>query len=185
MANEVKMLPPNITVLWVPLVPGIADINAPTAEQLEFNLETPEEGAAYNITCAITQSDFTAQFTSRDTNNDKSLCDDSNVETPIYKNYEVSLTAFRDEDTPDDKPESVYNVFYELFRTPLQNGYIVTRVGKQNDEEFVDGDHVQIFLVRSGDPQNVHNEGEPIKMTVEFLPQGQSSNGYAIVGGGS
>lgn len=185
MAGEIKMLPPNITVLWVPLENGIADINAPQAEELVFTLDggIEDPGPAYNITCAITQSDFTANFTERDTNDDKSLCDDSNVATPIYKNYEVALTAFRDANIENN--ESVYNLFYGLFRKPLQPGYIVTRIGKLHDEPFVDGDDVQVFEVLSGDPQNVHNDGEPVKMTVNFFPQGSSSNGYVAVGGES
>lgn len=185
MAGEIKMLPPNITVLWVPLANGIADLDAPTTEELGFTLDVDasDVGPAYNITCAITQSDFAANFTARDTNDDKSLCDNSNVETPIYKNYEVTLTAFRDADIENN--ESVYNLFYELFRQPLQPGYIVTRIGKLHNEPMVDGDHVQVFEVLSGDPQNVHNDGEPIKMTVNFFPQGSSSDGYAVVGGES
>lgn len=180
MANEVKMLPPAITVLWVPGTDSIADINAPTAAELDF-----EAGPAVNITCAITQSDFTLGFTERDTNDDKSLCDDSNVETPIYKNYEATLTFFRDANA--DEVLSVYNIAYDLFRTPLQPGFLVTRVhdSKQATDPIVDGDHVQVFYFLSGDPMNVHNDGEPVKMTVNFYPQGRSSNGYVIVGGGS
>lgn len=182
MANELKMLPPNITVLWVPEPPGIADINVPTADELVW-VEDAATGPAVNITCAITQADFTLGFTERDTNTDKSLCDDSNVATPIYKNYEATLTFFRDADL--DNAASVYNIAYELFRTPLQPGYLVTRVGKLNTEPIVDGDDVQIFYVLSGDPIDVHNDGEPVKMTVNFFPQGRSSNGYVTVGGGS
>lgn len=184
MAGELKMLPPNITVLWVPLDPGIADIDAPAATELEFVLDDETmTGPAFNITCAITQSDFTANFTARDTNNDKSLCDNSNVETPIYKNYEVTLTAFRDAVIANN--ESVYNLFYDLFRKPLQPGYIVTRIGYLHDVPFENGQDVQVFEVLSGDPQNVHNDGEPVKMTVNFFPQGRSSNGYVAVGGDS
>lgn len=183
MAGEVKMLPPNITVLWVPDPPGIADVNAPTAAELAFTTDVlpPDGGPAYNITCAIAQDDFTAQFTDRDTNNEKSLCDDSNSELPVTKNFEVSLTFFRDANLDNDA--SVYNVAYELFKTPLQPGYIVTRVGYQNDEPFVDGQDVQVFYVLSADPQNIHADGESVKMTVPFLQQGRSSNGYVPVGG--
>lgn len=172
MAGEVKMLPPNIRVDWIPDPPGIEDINAPTAEELN---------AGENITCALTSADYTLGWTDRDTNDDKSLCDDSNVQTPIYKNYEANLTAFRDAD--DTNTESVYNVFYDLFRTPLQSGYLVERVGKQHDEPYVDGDDVSIFKVISGDPRTLHNDGEPVKMQVAFLAQGQSSNGIVEVGG--
>lgn len=183
MANEQKLLPPSITVLWVPGEDGIADVNAPTAEELEFDLEDPETGVAYNISCAITQSDYTAQFTDRDTDNTKSLCDDSNVETPIYKNYEVTLTFFLDAD--ETTVESAYNVAYELFKTPLSYGYIVTRVRHPYDTPFEDGQDVQVFYVQAGDPQIVHEEGAPVRMTVPFLPQGRSSNGLVPVGGGS
>lgn len=175
MANEQKMLPPNIRVDWIPDAEGLfEDINNPSAEELN---------GGTNISCAISQNDFTAAFTARDTNDEKSLCDDSNVQTPVYKNYEVNLTAFRDRNI--DNNESVYNQFYELFRTPLQMGYIVTRIGYHADEDYADGQDVQIFKVESGDPVNVHNNGEPIKMTVNFFPQGRSSDGYAVVGGSS
>lgn len=183
MANEMKMLPPNIAVLWVPGPDGIADPNAPTEAELAFDLENPETGPAYNISCAITQSDFTLGFTARDTNTDKSLCDDSNVETPIYKNYEGTLTFFRDADL--DNVESVYNVAYELFKTPLSYGWLVVRVGKPHDAPFVDGDDVQVFYFQAGDPTSVHNDNEPVKLTVPFMPQGRSSDGFVPVGGGS
>lgn len=183
MANEQKLLPPSMAVLWVPQDPGIDDVNAPTPEELVFDLENPTTGPAYNISCAIVQSDFTAQFTDRDTNTDKSLCDDSNVEIPIYKNYEVTLTFFLDAD--ETTVESAYNVAYELFKTPLSYGYIVTRVRYHYSAPFEDGQDVQVFYVQATDPQIVHNEGEPVKMTVNFLPQGSSSNGLVPVGGGS
>lgn len=175
MADEVKMLPPNIRVDWVPAGDDVfEDINAPTAEDLN---------SGTNISCAISQNDFTLGFTERDTNDEKSLCDDSNVQTPVYKNYEGALTAFRDANIENN--ESVYNQFYELFRTPLQNGYLVSRVGYPNGQEYEEGQDVQIFFFQSGDPVNVHNNGEPVKMTVNFFPQGRSTDGYAVVGGSS
>lgn len=175
MANEVKMLPPNIRVDWIPAGEGVLDnINEPTVEELNEGI---------NISCAISQNDFTLAFSERDTNDEKSLCDDSNVQTPVYKNYEGSLTAFRDADIENN--ESVYNQFYELFRTPLQMGYLVSRVGYPADLPYESGQDVQIFYFQSGDPVNVHNNGEPVKMTVNYFAQGRSSNGYVAVGGSS
>lgn len=175
MAGEQKMLPPNIRVDWIEAGDtALADINIPTAEELN---------AGVNISCAISQNNFTAAFTARDTNDEKSLCDSANVQTPTYKNYEVALTAFRDRNIENN--QSVYNEFYELFKTPLQLGYIVTRVGYPADLPYADGQDVQIFYVQSGDPANVHNNGEPVKMTVNYFPQGQSSDGYVTVGGTS
>lgn len=180
MANEQKMLPPNIRVDWIPLTTGeegtssIANVDAPTVEELN---------AGENITCAITSSDYTLGWTDRDTDDSKSLCDDSNVENPVYKNYEADLTFFRDANL--DNNESVYNLAYDLFKTPLQQGYLVERVGRPNDEPYVDGDEVSIFQVLSGDPRTMHEDGVPVRMQLRFYMQGRSSNGIVTVGGES
>lgn len=174
MAGEEKMLPPNVTVTWVPGEAGIEDINAPTAEELN---------AGENITCAITSADYTLGWTERDTDDSKSLCDDSNVETPIYKNYEADLTFFRDSDRENN--ESVYNTVYELFKIPRQRGLLVERVGKNADAEYVDGDEVSVFDFLSGDPRTLHEDGVAVRMQTMFYPQGRSSNGIVPVGGSS
>lgn len=172
MAGEQKMLPPNVTVTWVPGTDGIADVNAPTATELN-------DGE--NITCAITSADYTLGWTERDTDDSKSLCDDSNVQTPIYKNYEANLTFFRDADL--DNENSTYNIAHDLFKTPKQPGYLVERVGKQSDEEYVDGDEVSVFYVLSGDPRTMHEDGVAVREQVMFYPQGVSSDGIVNVGG--
>lgn len=175
MAGEVKMLPPNIRVDWYEDADGIfEDLNNPTAEDLNSGV---------NISCAISQNDFTLGATASDTNDEKSLCDGANVQTPTYKNYEATLTFFRDGNV--DNVESVYNEAYELFKTPRQSGYLATRVGYPATTDYEDGQDVQIFKVMSDTPQNVHNNGEPVKMTVAFFPQGQSTDGYVTVGGAS
>lgn len=175
MAGEQKMLPPNIRVDWIEAGDDVLEvIDIPTAEELN---------AGTNISCAISQNNFTAAFTARDTNDEKSLCDSANVQTPTYKNYEVALTAFRDANIENNT--SVYNEFYELFKTPLSLGYVVVRVGYPATLPYADGQDVQIFYVQAGDPASVHNNGEPVKMTVNYFPQGRSSNGFVTVGGTS
>lgn len=174
MANEQKMLPPNIRVDWIPADPGIADINAPEASELN-------DGE--NISCAITSADYTLGWTDRTTDDSKSLCDDSEFENPIYKNYEADLTFFRDRNR--EEVASVYNIAYELFRTPLQDGFLVERVGKPYDEPYVDGDEVSVFAVLSGDPRTMHEDGVPVRMQLRFYMQGRSSNGIVTVGGES
>lgn len=174
MANEQKMLPPNIRVDWVPGTDGISDVNAPTVDELD---------AGTNISCAITQPDFTLGFTDRDTDNTKSLCAGSNVAIPIYKNYEANLTFFRDRNI--DEVESVYNEAYELFKNPLQQGFLVKRVGYAYDDEYADGQDVQVFAVESGDPTTMHEDGVPVRMQVMFYMRGESSDGYVPIGGAS
>lgn len=169
-----KMLPPNVSVWWVPSVDGIEDVNSPTAEEVN---------AGVDISCAITVDGFTLGWTDRDTDDSRSLCDTDNVENPTAKNVEADLTFFLDADFADN--ESVYNQAMELFETPLQRGYLVQRIGKNPNSEplAASGDRVTVFDVLSGDP-NIENDGSaPVRMQVRFYPQGTSSDGIVTVNG--
>lgn len=169
----VKMLPPNVTVWWVPddAHGGIEDIDAPTAAEIN---------AGTNISCAIVDP-YTLGWTDRDIDDTASICDDSNVENPTRKNYEGDITFFRDANMDDDT--SVFNEARDLFRVPLQQGYMVQRIGKNpNDEpDAAEGDEVSVFLFLSGDPNIVKNNDAPVQMQVRFYAQGQSSNGLVDV----
>jgi hypothetical protein len=170
-----KMLPPNVTVWWVPLAPGIEDIDAPSAAEIN---------AGTNISCAIVDP-YTLGWTDRDTDDSASICDDSNVETPTRKNYEGNLSLFRDADLTD--ATSVFNIAVELFKVPLQAGYLVQRVGK-NPNDFpmaADGDEVSVFQFLSGDPNIVKDNNAPVQAQIRFYAQGRSSNGLVTVGGAS
>lgn len=170
-----KMLPPNVSVWWVPATPGIADIDVPTATEIN---------AGTNISCAIVDP-YTLGWTDRDTDDSASICDDSNVETPTRKNYEGNLTFFRDQDLAD--VASVYNIAAELFKVPLQPGFLVQRIGKNpnNFPTVADGDEVSVYEFLSGDPNIVKDNNAPVQMQVRFYAQGRSSNGLVTVGGES
>lgn len=167
-----KMLPPNVSVWWVPATPGIDDIDNPAAAEIN---------AGTNISCAIVDP-YTLGWTDRDTDDSASICDDSNVETPTRKNYEGDLTFFRDANMADIA--SVYNIAADLFRVPLQQGYLVQRIGKNPNvfPNVADGDEVSVFEFLSGDPNIVKDNDAPIQMQVRFYAQGRSSNGLVIVG---
>lgn len=168
-----KMLPPNVTVWWVPATPGIADIDAPDATEIN---------AGTNISCAIVDP-YTLGWTDRDTDDSASICDDSNVETPTRKNYEGNLNLFRDANLTDNT--SVFNTAVNLFKTPLQPGFLVQRVGK-NPNTFpmaADGDEVSVFEFLSGDPNIVKDNNAPVQAQIRFYAQGRSSNGLVTVGG--
>lgn len=166
-----KMLPPNVTVWWVPSTPGIADIDNPTAAEIN---------AGTNISCAIVDP-YTLGWTDRDTDDSASICDDSNVETPTRKNYEGDLTFFRDADLDD--VVSVFNIAATLFKTPLQQGYLVQRIGKNpnTDPMAATGDEVSVFEFLSGDPNIIKDNDAPIQMQVRFYAQGRSSTGLVLV----
>jgi hypothetical protein len=168
-----KMLPPNISIWWVPDPAGIADVNAPTAAEIN---------AGINISCALT-AELTLGWTDRDTDDTAGLCDDANVQNPLRKNYEGQLTFFLDADKDD--VASVYNEAKEIFREPLQLGYLVQRIGKhpRNFPSAADGDEITTFKFLSGDPNILNDPSAPVQMQVTFYAQGVSSDGIIRVGG--
>lgn len=177
---DVKMLPPNITIWWVPDPPGIADVDAPTAAEIN---------AGTNISCAMT-ADFTLGWTDRDTDDTAGLCDDANVANPLRKNYEAQLTFFMDANIAaagEVGDTSVYNKVFGLFKTPLKAGYLVQRIGKhpRKDPTAVADDWVTVFKVISGDPNILNDPGAPVQMQTTFYAQGVSSNGIVQVVAGT
>lgn len=154
-----KMMSPNTTIWWIPLA-GIVNPLNPTIAEIN---------AGTNISCAIVTG-FTLGATDSDTDDSKSICDDSNVQTPTFDNYEANLSFFRSDLVA---VTAVYNTAFNLFKTDRVEGYLVSRHGKASTLPLVATDIISLFRVISDAPQDVEGDGgAPIQFTVPFLPQG-------------
>ena len=157
-----KMMSPNVTIVWVPLA-GIANPAAPKVAEL---------AAGINISCAIVTG-FTLGATDSDTDDSKTICDEGNVSTPTFDNYEANLSFFRSDLV---NVTAIFDTAFNLFKVPRVEGYLVMRVGKKSTAAFtagVNGDLVSVYRVVSDSPQDIEGEGgAPIQFTVPFLPQG-------------
>jgi hypothetical protein len=156
-----KMMSPNTTIVWVD-EDAVVNPHAPTAAELN---------AGQNISCAIVRG-YTLNPQSSDTDNTASICDEGNVETPTYDNYEASLTFFHESDNSDTT--SVFKIATDLFATKGARGYLYRRLGFKSTVAFAADQVVEGFLVQSDNPQTVDggDSGGPIQMTVPFLQQG-------------
>lgn len=160
-----KMMAPNETIWWVPisgLTPAF-NPDAPTAAALTNVLTT-------NISCAVVTG-YTLNATASDTDDSSSICDNANVASPTFYNYEANLVFFR-EGQVTDLTSTAAKVF-ALFRKPDAEGYLVRRVGYPSTQAAVAGQVVSSFYVSSDVPQDTVTDGGPIQMTVPFLPQGK------------
>ncbi|ALY08390.1 major tail protein [Arthrobacter phage Amigo] len=162
-----KMMSPNTTIWWVPLA-GIANPMAPTVAEIN---------AGTNISCAIVTG-YTLGATASDTDDSKSICDDANVQTPTFDNYEASLTFFRSDLTA---VTAIYQTAFNLFKTPRVEGYLVSRQGKKSDQVAASNDLVSVYRVISDSPQDLDAEGSAVQFTVPFLPQGVMNLNYKLV----
>ena len=167
-----KMMSPNETVWWVPLAGLTPAYNpdAPTVAALNNILTT-------NISCAIVTG-YTLNATASDTDDSASICDNANVVTPTYYNYEANLVLFREGNNADIT--SVYAKVFKLFRKPDAEGYLVRRVGYSQDTPAATGQVVSSFLVSSDVPQDTVTDAN-IQMTVPFLPQGKMALNKTLV----
>lgn len=154
-----KMMSPNTTIWWIPLG-GVVNPAAPTVAEIN---------AGTNISCAIVTG-FTLGATDSDTDDSKSICDDANVVTPTFDNYEANLSFFRSDLVA---VTAVYDTAFNLFKVDRVEGYLVVRHGKVSTAVAATGDIVSLYRVISDSPSDVEGDGgAPIQFTVPFLPQG-------------
>lgn len=154
-----KMMSPNTTIWWVPLA-GIANPAAPTVAELT---------AGINISCAIVTG-YTLGATDSDTDDSKTICDEGNVQTPTFGNYEGQLSFFRDGvgDTP-----TVFTTAMNLFSAGRVEGYLVSRHGFKSSTAPLAAQLVSVFRFFSDYHRTEEGDGgAPILFTVPFRPQG-------------
>lgn len=169
-----KLMNPNTTIWWVD-VDGLEDPSAPTVEELS---------SAENISCAIVTGS-TLNPTDSDTDDTRSICDEGNVATPTYDNYEGNLTFFRTNNPDNGSANDVaMATAFELFKHKGAEGYLVRRIGKKNNVEPSEQDLVSVFKFISDNPQDVWGGDEgPIQFTVPFLQQGEMHLNVPVGGG--
>lgn len=163
----------NVTVWWVPAA-GLEDFRAPTADEIN---------AGVDLTDAIAWDTFDLAAAESNDVEDRSLRDIGNATTRGFEQFSASFSMFRDLNPTDTT--SPYVQAFETFRTPRQYGYLITRVLQVpagQPEEASPGEWVSVFRFVS-DAVGDDTEGEDsVKLTVEFLPQGEVAV-YTIVAG--
>lgn len=151
-----------------PLAPTAAELNA------QFVFTTDEDNMVFNVSCAILDdSANNVNQESSDTDGTMTICDLAAVETPMFVNYSVSLDALRDLEI--DAP-GLYNLIRELTITADRPFYVITRIGKEQNESFVAGDVISIFGVNTDNPVDIVEDGTLLGHGARFKPTGQ----YAI-----
>lgn len=167
-----KRMSNTITLWWVPEDTPSFDPTAPSAAALT---------EARNVSCAVV-SGFTLNPTDSDTDGTTSICNNANVSTPTFYNYEASLTFFRQAEGADMDATAAYARAFEFFKHPDAAGYWVQRSGYPQTTAAAAGQIVRVYKVSSDNPQDVvPDDGGPIQFTVPFLPQGQMVLDVALV----
>ena len=166
------MLRPNVGI-YVAAADAFADWKAPTLAEITSATKV------FDISQGVTD-DYTLNQTDSQSDNSLSIVDNADVTTPTYYNYEASLDGFRDENLT---ATSVYNQFRDLFKAPDVKYYLIKRVGVTHDADFVAGQEINIFGVKTDFPVELTGDGEMIRMGARFLTTGEVAVNVAIAAG--
>ena len=175
--NE-KLLRARILVLLA-YPEAFADPLKPTAEELNerFVYTSNEDGMVFDISCAIEDSSLTANFVDSDTDDERTICDEGAVQTPIAKNYEFNMDGFRDKNVD---AAGIFNLLWRLTQTPGRPFYGVLRVGHDRSTPVSDGQDISIFGLTTDNQQDVVDTGANTKVGVRFQYTGQSKENYRV-----
>lgn len=147
-------------------------------EQFDFDTPADRSNMVFNISCAIDDASSFPGETDPETTSARTICDEGEVDEILYNIYEVTLDAFRDEDVDD---ENVFNLFFWLFTGPDRPYYIITRIGKNSNEEFAIGDDVSIFGVTTDNPVDLVASDEMIRFGARFVNTGYTRSNVRLV----
>lgn len=174
MTDEKVFAQGRVNVVWVP-AGGIANINAPTAAEINAGVALSEAIAWENYELAASESDDV---------DDRSILDLGNATSRGAAQFGGTLSFFRSKD-PNDTT-SPYVKAYEAFRTPRAYGYLIVRVlgnepGKHSP--FVAGDDISVFYFVADTFIDDTEGDDSVKFTVNFQPQGQLAVYTKVAGG--
>lgn len=174
-----KLLRGNTTVL-VAYPEAFANPLAPTSTELNnlFVFTSNEAGMVFNVSCAITDSSYTANVTDSETDDTRTICDIGQVQNPTFQTYEVSFDGLRDSSVTD---AGVFNLFFDLFTGVDRPFYVYTRYGQLNTIAAAVGDDWTIMGVTTDNPIDVVDDNSLLQFGARFKNTGDVLANYRLV----
>lgn len=177
--TNVKLLRANMDIILV-APERVEDFFQPKAVELNdrYDPVTNPDGLAFWVSCA-TADDYTANQTDSETSTFMTVCDVQEVETPTFRNYEVSLDFLRDIDLA---PEGLYNISRETGLGPDVPWFVYVRIGKKQGEPFAtDGtDIVKGFEVATDFPVHIVESNELLRHGARYYYPGRVLPRYEV-----
>jgi hypothetical protein len=164
----------RVNVWWVPSG-GIANINAPTAAEINAGVALSEAIAWENYELAASESDDV---------DDRSILDLGNATTRGAAQFGGTLSFFRSLN-PNDTT-SPYVKAFDAFKVPRAYGYLVVRVlGNVAGQHtpVTAGQDVSVFYFVADTFVDDTEGDDSVKFTVNFQPQGQLAVYTKVAGG--
>jgi uncharacterized protein YjdB len=165
MADEKVTSNGNVQV-WVIPEADVADINAPTATEINTN--------GINITDSVAWEGTTwpANTESNDVD-DRSVLDKGNATSRGFAQFEATLNFFRPKNVLDSQDE--YNIAFQFFKTPRVPVILVTRVLQATEgvaTPVAAGQWISVYRFITASVIDDTEGEDSYKYAVNFMPQG-------------
>lgn len=126
-------------------------------------------GLITDISCAV-EDGYKLNLTGAKTDSSQSVCDIADVETPVYRQYEASISLFRNKPGTTDTP--IYDTAMSLFDDAGIDYYLVKRVDKAQGSAVAAGDILSAFSVTTDLPTDVPADGAMLLFGAQFTYPG-------------
>lgn len=177
-----KLLRGNISVYAVD-PSAVAKWTAPTAAELNTAL-TDKTIKAWDISCAINDDSYSINLTDSDTDDSRSICDISNVDTPTFFQYEVEFDTFRNGPAagPYAVPQTaVYDLPLQLFTVLDREFYIVKRIGVPQGVALAKGQTISAYGVTVDYAQDIVDDNSVIQFGARFKTTGNVNVNFDLL----
>ena len=164
--SATKTLRGNVTI-WAVRPEAVADWGQPIS--LAAWNKAVTNGLVTDISCAV-EDGYSLNLTGSSTDDSQSVCDISQVETPLYYEYEASLDLFRNKPGTIDTP--IYNVALSLFDKEDIPYYLVKRVDKKQGSDVAINDILSAYGVKTDIGQDVAEDGSMLMFGARFKTTG-------------
>lgn len=175
--SDVKLLRGNVSIVLAD--PEAVDNWAePTTAELNdfFKFGTNEAGLVYDISCAIVDG-YTLGMTDPNTDNTRTICDVSNVETPTDDTYEGSFDVLRDESLTDP---GVFNMARMLLAGADLRYWVIERVGVPQGTPFEVGQVISMYEFTTDWPIDLISDNTPLQISSQLKATGNLHTNYIL-----
>lgn len=155
------------TTIWAVRPEAFADWSVPISAATWATAVTA--GLITDISCAV-EDGYKLNLTGAKTDSSQSVCDIAEVDTPVYNQYECTLSLFRNKPGTTDTP--IYDIALSLFDAPGISYYLVKRVDKAQGTSVAAGDILSAFSVTTDIPTDIPADGSMLMFGATFTYPG-------------
>lgn len=145
------------------------DWQNPTVDELNANPTNSPNGLIFHITCALNVDGTTFDLGDSETDDSLTFCQVAGSVNPTSYVPEIVFEAFRSADRLD---QNTATLLHSLLAWRGVEMFAGMSIGREPDDDFVEGDRIKMALVATDWSTDVMGTGEQIRFNQDFANRG-------------